>query len=342
MDKQGFFSKLFPASLLLLILLCGVWGIYMADTRERDPVDYGREVEILILPGQNAREVASEFQRMGVVAKSRDLALWMGRLGIDRKIKSGLYRIRAGRAKDVAHALLEAKPNVLNVKLLPGALFEEIAAGLKRNDGDVLLGEALENPDNFPEELRPFLPAAVEDRIVFLAPETYYIDPGEACGDHFVQAASMTWWQQHWTKIPDGMTAEELYRDAILASIVQKEALVDAERPVIAGVFKNRLAKDMPLQSCATVVHAWKLRQVKLTKVSYNDLTIESPFNTYIHKSLPPENIGVPSSSSWAAVLKPVSTDMFFFVAKGDGSHVFTRTYREHLSAQKKIKRGEL
>jgi UPF0755 protein len=175
-----------------------------------------------------------------------------------------------------------------------------------------------------------------------LAPQTYSISPGDGSAGALVKAASEMWWQQHREDVPHGITSLDITEEGILASIVQKEAKVDSDRPIIAGVFKNRLSMGMPLQSCATVVFAWKLRGVKVTDVSFDDVKIDSPFNTYIHKGLPPENIGIPSENSWSAVLKPASTDMLFFVAKHDGSHVFTRTYEEHLAAQRKIRRGDL
>lgn len=328
--------------LLLATLAYSAWGLRMATIREDEPEAMGRTIEVLIVPGQNAALVAAEFERLGVVRRAKDLVMWMGRLGIDRRIRPGVYRITAGRARDVANELAQARPDVQSVRILPGALFPEIAAALQRNDAEVLLGEALENEANFPEEMRALLCKSAEGRTIFLAPETYAVDPGDGAADELVRIASRTWWQQHREFLPEGITSKDLEMEGILASIVQKEALLDAERPVIAGVFKNRLRRDMPLQSCATVIHAWRLKGERKTAVSYEDVKVDSPFNSYVHKGLPPENIGVPSEVSWNAVLKPENTDMLFFVAKGDGSHVFTKTYREHLDAQKKIRAGQL
>ena len=132
-------------------------------------------------------------------------------------------------------------------------------------------------------------------------------------------------------------TSADLRDDGVLASIIQKEALFDAERPLMAGVFGNRLKKNMPLQSCATVIYAWRVRGVKRTSLTYDDLKIESPYNTYRHNGLPPGHIGIPSQSSWRAALNPQKTDNLFFVADKDGHHVFSKTYEEHLAAQRRI-----
>ncbi|MDR3255515.1 MAG: endolytic transglycosylase MltG [Synergistaceae bacterium] len=345
MKKFSFFSsiaKLIPISLLLLALSLSAWGLYMAEKWDSTPENAKNLVELLIVPGQNASDVASEFERLGIVTSAGEFSKWMVSLGIDRRIKPGIYRIHSGRPRDVAREFAEASPEILEVRILPGVLLEEVASSLGRNDAEKLLLKALSNGENFPARIRPLLPEKTSERMLLLAPETYSISPGDGCAEELVRMAAAIWSGQHADDIPKDFKGREIADAGILASIVQKEALVDSDRPLIAGVFKNRLDIDMPLQSCATVAHAWRLRGVKITNVSLDDVKIDSPFNTYLHKGLPPESIGLPSANSWGAVLKPASTDMLFFVAKTDGSHVFTRTYKEHLAAQKKIRKGEL
>jgi UPF0755 protein len=333
-------ARMAPILLFLsALLLCG-WSFYVMNELEGIPENAGGEIEVLILPGQNAADAASEFERSGAVTKSRDLARWMVKLGIDRRIKPGIYTVHAGRAKDVALEFAGASPRILSVRILPGALSSDVAASLGADGEGQSLALALASDDNFPERLRDLLPGSPSERVLLLSPETYEIPPGDGAAHRLVRKASSMWWLEHSADVPPGFTSKDMEAGGILASIVQKEALIDSDRPVIAGVFKNRLSMDMPLQSCATVVYAWKQRGVKIKDVSYEDVKIESPFNTYTHKGLPPENIGIPSEKSWNAVLVPASTDMLFFVAKGDGSHVFTRTYEEHLEAQKKIRRA--
>ncbi|MCL2684559.1 MAG: endolytic transglycosylase MltG, partial [Synergistaceae bacterium] len=132
------------------------------------------------------------------------------------------------------------------------------------------------------------------------------------------------------------LTRSGLNSLGIMASMVEREALIPEDGPLIAGVLNNRLDSDMLMQIDATVVYAWRLLGVKKTRLYYDDLKVDSPFNTYIHKGLPPENIGIPGRDSWNAVLKPADTDMLFYFARADGSHVFTRTYNEHLEAQRR------
>ena len=112
-----------------------------------------------------------------------------------------------------------------------------------------------------------------------------------------------------------------------MASIVEKEAVLDEDRPIIASVFYNRLEKDMPLQSDATLQYIFDTRKKRMT---YNDLKIDSPYNTYIEKGLPPTPIANPGIKSIEAVLYPEETDYLYFVADIDGGNVYSKTYEEH------------
>ena len=121
-----------------------------------------------------------------------------------------------------------------------------------------------------------------------------------------------------------------------MASIVEKEAVLDEDRPLIASVFYNRLAKDMLLQSDATVQYAFKERK---KVVSYNDLKVESPYNSYKYKGLPPTPIANPSWKSIEAAINPAETDYLYFVAKEDGGgNNYAKTYEEHLKYEKQYK----
>ncbi|HCM18410.1 MAG TPA: endolytic transglycosylase MltG, partial [Firmicutes bacterium] len=120
-----------------------------------------------------------------------------------------------------------------------------------------------------------------------------------------------------------------------LASIIEKEAMLPEERPIISAVFHNRLRLKRPLESCATVQYALGYHKPKLT---YDDLEINSPYNTYRNAGLPPAPIANPGLDSILAALYPAEVDYLYFVAKSDGSHVFTKTYNDHLRAQRNLK----
>lgn len=165
-------------------------------------------------------------------------------------------------------------------------------------------------------------------------PDTYYFTPGEDPRDiiRFLN-------RQLHEKIARA-ELEKALRDSpwtlhevlTLASIVEGEARLPKERPVIAQVFAKRIKIEMPLESCATVLFALGKHREKLY---YEDLEIDSPYNTYKIYGLPPGPINSPGIDSIRAVLYPAETDYLYFVSKNDGSHHFSRTYAEHLEAKR-------
>jgi UPF0755 protein len=124
----------------------------------------------------------------------------------------------------------------------------------------------------------------------------------------------------------------------ILASIVEREAKISEEFPRIAGVFMNRLRRGLPLQSCATVEYLLPERKDRL---SIEDTKIESAYNTYLHVGLPPGPICNPGRRALASALNPERHDYLFFVARGDGTHEFSRTLAEHAAAKREALRND-
>jgi UPF0755 protein len=123
-----------------------------------------------------------------------------------------------------------------------------------------------------------------------------------------------------------------------LASIVEKEAAVPSERSRIAGVFTSRLQKGMRLESDPTVEYGLGIRQTADKPLTFAQVKIASPYNTYLNPGLPPGPIAAPGLASLEATLNPEKTDYLYFVARYDGTHVFTRTLNEHLAAVAKIR----
>ena len=128
------------------------------------------------------------------------------------------------------------------------------------------------------------------------------------------------------------MTTEQVVN---LASIVEKEAILDKDRPIIASVFYNRLEIGMPLQSDATIQYIFKERKKIVT---YKDLEIDSPYNSYKNKGLPPTPISSPGIESIKATLYPKKTDYLYFVAKMDGGNNYSKNYEDHLKYVKEYK----
>ena len=126
-----------------------------------------------------------------------------------------------------------------------------------------------------------------------------------------------------------------LHEVVTLASIVEREAVAVEEQPIISGVFQRRLKLNRRLESCATVNYALGTNKKRLT---YADLEVDSPFNTYRYQGLPPSPISNPGRTALLSVLYPEETEYLYFVARGDGTHIFSRTNREHERAKRQVK----
>jgi len=174
----------------------------------------------------------------------------------------------------------------------------------------------------------------------YLYPETYRfasdVDPVR------VLRTMTTRYREFWTRErrarADSMGLTE--REAVtLASIVEAEARVDRERPIIAAVYLNRLDRGMRLQADPTVQYALE-EPVSRLLYAHIDSVADSPYNTYTHRGLPPGPIGSPGVASLRAVLRPADVPYLYFVARPDGSHVFSRTLPEHNRAKREIRSG--
>ena len=157
--------------------------------------------------------------------------------------------------------------------------------------------------------------------------------------DELINASASAWWS-HWGEFIKShkLTAEDLQKASIIASMIEREVLHDTECRTVSGIIQNRLKKNMLLQIDATVVYAWRLKGRKLTRVLNKDLEINSPYNTYKNPGLPPAPICLPGGASWEASLNPEYNEYFYYVAGRDGYHYFAKTYSEHLQNIKQVR----
>lgn len=322
--RTGFIERLILLSAIVFYVFLGfLWFPLYVDTERT----YGKgdPIPVVVPAGLNGFQFARTLQAQGVVDDARALARWFVRLGMDRDLKPGGYSLRPGSPWEVARQLQMSSPVTVLRTLVPGTCLTDLSGYV----------EALSEKSNFPEPLRPFLPEDPISRAVFLLPDSYRLVPGTDEAPQLVRAASSAWWRFFGGRVVPDLGPAEIAGKSVLASIVEKEAGLDEERARIAGVFQNRLEKGMPLQSCATVVFAWRLEGRDVQALSRKDLEISSPYNTYRNRGLPSGPICVPSKASWEAVFLPENTPYLFFVARGDGSHTFSRTYGDHLKAKK-------
>lgn len=292
----------------------------------------GERVSVLVEPGMNGHRAALAFEEQGALkGAAKDLERWLIRFGVDRRLRPGRYNVIRSDAWLLARQLQTAQPALLRMTVIPGMdLFSIQEMGDRESWNQALLADG-----NYPQGLREKLPKSEASRLAFLLPETYFVV--EQTPQDLTRAASSAWWDR-FAVSADVLSPQELQRDAVIASMVEREVLHEPECPRVAGVIRNRLKRGMPLQIDATVIYAWRLRGRRLTRVLNSDLAVDSPYNTYRTPGLPPHPICVPGAAAWAAALEPEKNDYYYYVAGKNGWHYFAKTYAEHLANVKRAR----
>ena len=303
-------------TLLLLGIIGGVLSVRWFDNEIKAPGPLAAEKLFYIAPGTHIKDMAAALQTADII----DSAL---AFRIDARVQSKLEPLKAGEYQYPSHvsisdviALLQSGKTYQHKITIPEGLMSfEIVTLL--NKETALTGT-----------ITPVPPEGS------LLPETYkysYGDTRQSVINRMKKAMQETLdslWQKHEPGLP--LSEQEA---VVLASIVEKETGLAAERPRVAGVFLNRLHKGIPLQSDPTVIYALTLGQSVLGRpLTSADLKKPSPFNTYVASGLPPAPIANPGKASLAAVMNPEKNDYIYFVADGSGGHAFAKTLQEHNS----------
>ena len=289
-----------------------------------------------------------------------------GRVTVNGRPAKASVNVKVGDIIEIAFGQKTVKVKVLNLldttkKEEAKEIIEDISSGKIYNDGikitipegstskeivSILVGQKLGNEESYeklisnPKEFYNQFKFLKEEDITslegFLYPSTYYFD--ENASEKEVLSVMLSLFNKVYTdKLRDRlkelkMTIEQVVN---LASIVEKEAVLDEDRPIIASVFYNRLKIGMPLQSDATIQYIFKERKKIVT---YKDLEIDSPYNSYKNKGLPPTPIASPGIKSIEATLYPEKTEYLYFVAKMDGGNNYSTNYEDHLKYEKEYK----
>ena len=295
--------------------------------------DSGDKQIFEVKPGMSASQVAEELEKKELI-KSAQAFKQLSKLNkVDSKLVTGQYYVSpAMSARDILDILLKGpEPDIVKVTIPEGYTVAEIVKTLAKN-GLGTEKDLYKAMQSFKADDYSFLkdvPNGEERLEGFLFPDTYFFDkkalPKEVI-ERFLQRFNKELTTETHARLQELNLSVKDW--VIKASIVEREAVKAEERPLIAGVFDNRLRIRMPLQSCATVQYI--LGEVK-PLLTIADTQIKSPYNTYIVAGLPPGPISNPGRASLQAVLYPQKTDYLYFVAKKDGSHAFAVTYNQHL-----------
>ncbi|MEO5798800.1 MAG: endolytic transglycosylase MltG [Gemmatimonadales bacterium] len=296
---------------------------------------------VLIPSGASMRVAADSLAAHQVIANASWFRLRARLSGLDRKLRPGLYEFPAHPSTEAVVDKLAAG-DALHVKLtLPeGATLFDLARAVENRVGIPRAKFLAAARDS---SLRKEFGIGGESVEGWLLPETF--DFPALVGEREILerylAARKSAWKPEWDA---RATAAGLSRTALLtlASIVEAEAKLPADRAPIAAVYRNRLRIGMPLQADPGIQYAWLLRDGTRKSRMYNvDYAYDSPWNTYLHPGLPPGPIGNPSDAAIEAVLSPSPLPYLYFVAGADGAHRFSRTYQEHLKAIRELRNAQ-
>jgi UPF0755 protein len=303
-------------------------------TQARDPA--GVDQIFVIHPGESVRSIADRLEEAGLIRNAQTFRIYLLWTGLDTIIQTGTYRFSPTlTGEDIAQMLKSTTLTEVPFTVLPGWRLEEIAASLPTSGLDItpaaFMAAALA-----PADAPDFIPAGVSAE-GFLAPGKYSL-PRTSSAEQLVFLLLQNFSSRLTPELRSGLTSHGLtvFQAVALASIIQREAVVADEMPMIASVFYNRLGLNMRLQTDPTVQYALGYDSARATwwttPLSLEDLKVDSPYNTYLHAGLPPGPISNPGLAALQAVANPAQSNYLYFQARCDksGLHNFAETLEQH------------
>ncbi len=323
--------------LVLLTLLAAGAAAGAAWWWLQQPLPLAREsVEVSVAPGTAPRAVAQKWVQAGVQTRPELLWLWFRWSGRSAQMKAGTYSIdRGATPRDLLDRMVKGESVMEVVRIVEGWTFRQMREALAaaphlkpttRDMSDAQIMAALGLPGT-PAEGRFF-------------PDTYHYSRG-ATDLSVLRTALQTLHKRleaAWAERAPGLPLKSPDEALILASIIEKETGLEADRTKVAGVFVNRLRLGMPLQTDPTVIYG--MGAAFDGNLRKKDLQTDTPYNTYTRRGLPPTPIALPGANSIKAALQPAPGRALYFVARGDGSSEFSETLAEHNRAVNKYQRG--
>lgn len=345
------------AAMTGLIVIGAAAAVALYASEQLKPVEpAGGPVIVEIPEGTTSAQIADILEDEGIIRNGTVFSYYLKYKGLGNNFKAGTYEMSPGMALIDIISKLSAgetvKEEVLRFTIPEGYTASQIIDLLAQDIGfsrETLTGIMQKKEIAGQEQADPPLWASTVPENPnykytlegYLFPETYELPKDSTEEDAVLRMLREL--DKKLKQLPEGWEEQLQTRDMTfhelltVASLIEREVLVDEERKVVAGVIYNRLMKDMPLQLDATVQYLFDKQKERLFE---KDLQIESPYNTYLHSGLPPGPIASPGLKSIEAALYPQESKYFFYVTKKDGSgeHLFAETYEQHLQNIKKSK----
>lgn len=322
--------------LLILITIVGSWFKFLYFPVITDEQGYHYRVR----SGTSIGAVVDDLYTKNIITNRFYFKCLIRLRGNGEDLKAGEYLFPKGSSpSSILNQLVTGSGIIYQVfTIVPGWNFKELSEALLQDDNFIHTLGNLSDRDLMNQLGRPnVLPEGQ------FFPDTYYFLQGSDDIALLKRAfkAMQDKLKSAWRDRAVGLPYKNAYEALIAASLIEKEVYLKEERPIIAGVLVNRLRRDMLLQFDPTVIYG--KGSTFNGKIRKEDLLENTPYNTYVHRGLPPSPISMPSMESLIAALHPVSHDYLYFVARGDGSHQFSKTLDEHHAAVmllKKINNG--
>ena len=332
-------KKFFVFLLILLLILGGVgfWGYQKLTEFVHTPVNVTQDQLLTIERGTTGSKLAALLEQEKILDNA-DLLPWLLKLQPQlNKVKAGTYSLTGVKTlQDLLDMINSGKEAQFSVKFIEGKTFKEWRKNLENAPH---LKQTLQGKSD--KEIMALLDIPAVAKAVYewnnmdgwLYPDTYNYTPNST--DLELLKRSTTRLQKAldkaWSERDENLPLADPYQMLILASIVEKETGIAAERPQVASVFINRLRANMKLQTDPTVIYG--MGESYTGNIRKKDLETITPYNTYMIEGLPPTPIAMVSESALQAVAHPAKTDFYYFVADGSGGHKFTRNLNEHNKA---------
>jgi UPF0755 protein len=307
-------------------------------------------VSIQIPEGTSSQKIGQDLEAAGLIRSASAWNMWARWLTMqDRQggFKAGTYQLSPTQPlSTVADKIWKGEVVQQSFTIPEGWSLQQMSAYFEKQ-GFFPAQEFMAAASQVPYAKYPWLPSGLPHLEGFLYPDTYQLD-----GDRITPQAAIEQMLSRFEQLAlpvyqksQQNTKLSLKEWVTLASIVEKEAVVASERNRISGVFHNRLKKNMPLGSDPTVEYALGIRQTKEKPLTFKQVETPSPYNTYINVGLPPTPIAAPGIASLEATLTPENTEYLYFMARYDGTHIFSRTQAEHDAAvaqvDQKVRSGQ-
>ncbi len=333
-DSRSPIHKAIGFGLIVISLFAGwLWMDYQSSID--DPVVSDEAVYLEIEKGDTFNSIVARLQAKGVAIRPFWFKLLAYRQGVVNKLKAGEYELPPGStAGQLLQLFVAGKSRQYSITIPEGWTFRQM---LELIANDPQITHTLDKLDSAAIMAELAVPEKHPEGLFF--PDTYFFEKNTSDLSLLRRAYDKMHniIAEEWPKRDKGLPLETPYQALILASIVEKETADASERGLIAGVFIRRLQKGMLLQTDPTVIYG--MGDGYQGNIRRKDLVAATPYNTYVIKGLPPTPICLPGLAAIRAVLHPQPGSSLYFVARGDGRHVFSTTLSEHNRAVDRFQR---